>query len=382
MGDTFSADVNFVLAALRCTADAALAQRAAATQVTDWPAVVDFALSHDVGWWTLRALPEDGVPAADRERLTRAVRDVAMSALAGARQLAELHRAFAAAGVRVVAYKGPALAADVHGDLGARFQTDLDLLVPERERYRAITTMQGIGYALADEAEARAGLTYSRWEGVTHLARGDEWPVELHWRCQAPRYGGPQDPAAIVARARRCALAGGTVLVPSPEDLAVLLALHGVKHGWTSLMWVVDLAAALSRPEIEWSMLAQRADAWGVQRALSFALLVVHELGVVELPTPLLERARGDRRAVSLSRAVTLRLTRSPNPPDIGAESTPRYDLQWLDGTWARLRYLSLAAALPTPQDRRSSPLPDLLLPLAYPLRAWRLMGRAFGRRT
>ena len=27
----------------------------------------------------------------------------------------------------------------------------------------------------------------------------DEWPVALLWRCQSPRYGGPQDPADIVA---------------------------------------------------------------------------------------------------------------------------------------------------------------------------------------
>jgi len=46
------------------------------------------------------------------------------------------------------------------------------------------------------------------------------------------------------------------------------------------------------------------------------------------------------------------------------------------------VRYLALAAALPTPQERTRAPLPDALLPLVYPMRAWRLMRHALGRRA
>jgi len=374
-------EVAFVLASIRGGAEAARAQAAARPAVGDWTAVAEFALANDLGWWVARALPADGVPDAVRERLRESVRGVAMSALSAARQLGELHRAIEAAGVRVVAYKGPALAADVHGDLGARSLTDLDLLVAECDRARAVAAMRAIGYASPDGLTAREERLYSRWEGVAHLARDGDWPVELHWRCQAPRYGGPQDPADVVARARPLALAGGAVLVPSPEDLAVLLALHGVKHAWTSLLWVVDFAAAAGRAGLDWPLVARRADAWGVRRALHYALLVAHRLCELDAPPELLARAGRDARAATLAAAVAAQLTGERGAPDIGRESTPRYDLQWLDGAWARVRYLALAAALPTPQDRRGAPLPDALLALAYPLRAWRLARQALGGR-
>jgi hypothetical protein len=48
-------------------------------------------------------------------------------------------------------------------------------------------------------------------------------------------------------------------------------------------------------------------------------------------------------------------------------------------GTWARLRYVTLAATLPTPRERRALRLPDALLPLAYPLRVARVLGHAVG---
>lgn len=375
-------DVAFVLAALRRDAAAPRARLDAAARADDWPAVTRLALAHDVGWWVLRAMPSEGVPDEALAPLRDTVRAVAVSALSGARQAAELSGALGAAGVRAVAYKGPALAVDVHGDAGARWFTDLDFLIAEADRDRAVRAMRDLGYASPTGLSDRAERVYSRWEGVAHLERGDALPVEVHWRCQAPRYGGPQDPADVVARARLCGLGGGSVLVPSAEDLGVLLALHGVKHGWTSLMWVADFVAAVSRPGFAWSLFVSRGEAWGVGRALRYALLVGDALAALEMPSDVLSAARADDRAAILARAVSARLTLARDVPDIGAESTPHYDLQWLEGTWARARYLALAAALPTPQERALAPLPDALLPLAYPVRAWRLLRNAVGRRA
>ncbi len=374
-------NVEFVLAALRRDADAARAQAAAARGVTAWTGVADLARAQDVGWWVARALPSEGVPDAVRTALAGAVREVAMDALAGARQLAELCRVLGDAGVRAVAYKGPALAADVHGDVGARGFTDLDLLIAEADRARAVAALHAAGYVSPGGYTAREECVYSRWEGATQLARGNDWPVELHWRCQAPRYGGPQDPAAIVGRAQPCAVGGGVVLVPCAEDLGVLLALHGVKHVWTSLLWVADFVAAVSRPGFDWSVFALRTAEWRVRRAVRYALLLAHELAALEMPEAVWNDARADARASFLADAVAARVARAPGAVDVGAESTPRYDLQWLEGTWARARYLVLTATLPTPQERSLARLPDVLLPLAYPVRTARVVRRALGGR-
>lgn len=374
--------MHFVLAALRRDAGAAHAQREAAARVDDWAAVARLSAVHDVAWWVTRALPAAGVPAEVRSTLADAVRGAALNALAAARQLAELSRVLADAGVRSVAYKGPALASDVHGDLSARRFTDLDVLVGEADRGRARRALIAAGYSSPQGYTEREERFYSRWEGVAHFARGDEWPVELHWRCQAPRYGGPQDPAEIVARAVPCALGGGAVLVPAPEDHGVLLALHGTKHAWGYLQWVVDFAAAVSRPGFDWALFESRAAAWGVRRAARFAVLVARELVALDVPAGVLRASRRDVHAVTLTHAVGARLTLVADAPDIGAGSTARYHLQWLEGPWARVRYLALAAALPTPEERKVARLPDALLPLAYPLRAWRLFRHALGDRA
>jgi hypothetical protein len=375
--------LQFVLAAVRRDGAAADARAQAAAGVADWDAVVAAAIRHDVPWWVWRALPDSGVPTAARGALEDTARTLALRALAGVRELLRIVRALEDAGVGVAAYKGPALAADVHGDVGARRFTDLDLLVAERDRDAARRALLAIGY------QAPAGLTereerfYSTWEGVAHFVAADaDLPVELHWRVQAPRYGGPQDPEEIVRGARRCPLGGGSVLLPAVEAQAVLLALHGVKHAWTSLLWVVDFANAVAREPCDWDLFDAAAAQWGVERAAHIALLVAHDLVRLPVPADRLARARRDGAAAALADDAVRGLLGDAATPNAGRASTPRYDLQWLGSLTARVRYLALAAALPTPQDRAVARLPDALLPLAYPVRAWRLLHRAMGRRA
>ena len=47
-----------------------------------------------------------------------------------------------------------------------------------------------------------------------------------------------------------------------------------------------------------------------------------------------------------------------------------------------KLRSLWLSVVLPTPQERRLVRLPEALVPLAYPVRAWRLLRHAWGARA
>lgn len=368
----------FMLACVRQDAAAASARANAAAAVDDWSRVASLACAHDVPWWVVRALPDAGVPSAVRARLTDDVRTLAQQAMAGTRELLAVLDALSRAGVRALAYKGPALAADVHGDVAARRFTDLDILVAERDRRTARLVLARAGYRAPDGYTEREARTYHALEGVDPRTRDAAgWPVELHWRCQARRYGAPQDPAALLATARALTIGGAEVWVPGAEELAALLALHGVKHAWGSLLWVADFAHATQRADFNWTRLERIAASWGQSRALRDALLVAHEVLAVEVPAEMLARARTDAAATRLARAAVASLLGQPGGDDVGRESTLRYDLQWLSGPLARSRYVLLAAALPTTREREALRLPDALLPLAYPLRAARLLGRA-----
>jgi hypothetical protein len=374
-------ELAFVLACVRSDAGAAAARASAAREVRDWRRVAELAHLYEVPWWVVRSLPAEGVPTDVRDGMREAMRDLARRAMAGTRELLALLETLTRHGVQVLAYKGPALAVDMHGDLAARRFTDLDLLVARRDLPEARAALLAAGYRRPRGLTEREARFYHAYEGIEPF-EGDAtaWPVELHWRCQARRYGAPQDPAPLFASARRVTIGGTDVLVPGAEALAALLALHGVKHAWGSLLWVADFAHAVQRDGFDWARLSAIAAEWRQERALNDALLLAHTVLAVDVPIALRDRAQRDARAVRLSRAAADALLGRTGGDDVGRESTVRYDLQWVGGGWLRARYLLLAAALPTPCERRALRLPDPLLPLAYPVRMLRLLGRTLGQ--
>jgi hypothetical protein len=377
-----SPSVAFVLAALQRGEASGVSVRDAAAAVDDWHDVERHAHQQDVIWWVARALPDRGVPDDARARIAAAAHAQAISSLAGARQLVSLLALLENAGVRAAAYKGPALAVDAHGDVGARRYCDLDILIARRDRERASSALSAAGYATPDGMTAREERFYTQWEGVAHREVAGGLPVELHWRCQAVRYAGPGDPAVVLERTRDCALGGGRVRVPAVEDLGVLLALHGAKHAWRLLLWVADFSAVASRADFDWDRFAGRAAEWGVRRAARYGALVGHDLTGVVVPPRLLDEARADAVSARLAAAIVARHRGDPAAEDVGGDSELRYDLHWLDDIPARIRYVTLAVALPTPRERDAARLPEALLPLAYPVRVWRLARHALGRRA
>ena len=101
------------------------------------------------------------------------------------------------AGIANVPLKGPLLARSLHGDPGARFSRDIDVLVGREDLQRAAAALEPLGWRL----ERGAG------EPVLHLALAHESglpEVELHWRLHwyETEFAGARA-GARAARARR-----------------------------------------------------------------------------------------------------------------------------------------------------------------------------------
>ncbi|MBX9928014.1 MAG: nucleotidyltransferase family protein [Gemmatimonadaceae bacterium] len=335
-----------------------------------WDALWDGAIADDVIWWGARAIARSDAPERATAAATTLVREQAASALAGTQQLLELTRALDAAGVAAVAYKGPALALAVHGDLGARRFDDLDLLIAPHEAPRAIDALEAIGYRAPHGWSRAEEQVFGRWEGAWHRTRnsGDR-PLELHWRCQAPRYGGLQRTESVIARAEWLAVGGGRVRVPDPVTLAVLLAQHGAKHEWRSVGWIVDFHAALAGSRVEHGALAAAAARSGTRSVLGYALAVRSAvLGAAAPPEFARDAARFTAEAARVVERVRIGIVLPPPPR--------RWPPRWLGGRTAQLRYLWYAATLPTPQERGRDAWPAERLKWAPLLRVKNVLTR------
>ncbi|WP_263349824.1 nucleotidyltransferase domain-containing protein [Acidicapsa acidisoli] len=214
-----------------------------------------------------------------------------------AEELKELLQDFRDLRIEVLPLKGPSLALTLYGDVALRASNDLDLLVRRDDFPRCETLLLGrgfIGLGPAGEHDRR----FIR----------DELLVELHFELASPR-DFPFDIDHIWSRSRPHDFRGQPVRAMSDADLVLYLCSHGLKHGFSRLIWIMDVARALRgwQPDA-YEEMVQQARREGLQPYLLIGCEVVRAMFPQLLPEALDIATSASPKAVALARAAAWRL--------------------------------------------------------------------------
>jgi hypothetical protein len=280
----------------------------------------------------------------------------------------------AGAGVVALAFKGPTLALGAYGDLSLRRFEDLDLLVRREDVLVAKRQLVAHGYRPLRELTRAEETKYldSEYEYGFLSDRG-RVRVELHWNVVPRAFSFQLDADRVWKAARTLTLDGGPVLVPAPEDLLLILSLHGAKHLWERIGWICDVAELVrAHPDLDWPGCLANARARGVERIVLVGLFLAGDLLGATLPVEIVERIRRDRAVATLGRRVAGWLA-------AGAVPAPRsmaglgFATAMRERMVDRLRYAVRLTLTPTIDDWAEMRLPASLFFLHYPLRPLRL---------
>lgn len=289
-------------------------------------------------------------------------------------QVLELFRAHA---IRAIPYKGPALASCLYGGLSLRQFCDLDIVVPREQAVKAKELLARRGYRLNIEISAFQQTKYLRNECEFCMVRKDgKVAVEIHWEI-VPRYMVASiDLQQLWQRLVSISFAGATVLSFPPEDLLLILSVHGTKHRWERLDWICGISELIRRHhEINWKQVTERAEMLGGRRMLLLGLFLASDLLGTELPGEILEKIEADPAIRSLATKVRARLFDPPdNKPDVFAMSF--FHLRARERLRDKIRYIFRLATTPNPGDWALLDLPAFLYFLYYVIRPIRLVTR------
>jgi Uncharacterised nucleotidyltransferase len=275
--------------------------------------------------------------------------------------------------IPAVPYKGPAISVGIYGKLSLRQFADLDILVPEKDVWKATELLINRGYQAHFVIPERKQASFIRLSYVRLFKRdSDNTTVELHWRL-APRFFGVSfDTSTLWQRTRMIPLQGANVRIPLSVDLVMMLCIHGAKDCWERLEWVSGLAELIrSDAGIDWHELLERAKEAHCLAIVSMGLLLAHDL--LDAPIPAEVIAKLETPPDSLTSQIVSRFFSDENIP-LTLGQRIRFHLQTKDSVREKARYCLRLALTTTPVDWEMMSLPESASFLYFPLRVIRLI--------
>jgi hypothetical protein len=335
--------------------------------------------------WHLGRGFEDSVPPGVLDRLRGYFQASKLGNLALIGELVEVARRFEGAGVLAVPYKGPTLAATVYGDFALRGAGDLDILISRRDFPKARDVLLSMGYeptpwlteTRLTPAQEAAFLRFEREYGFTRYEAGAA--VELQWEIIPRYFSVALDVESL--RTREVSLGGANVKTLAPEEMLLVLCIHGAKHFFERLIWVSDIAETAGKG-LDWGRLTELADALGCRRILMLGLSLSRELLGADVPEEILREAREDKMVGILAGEVRDRLFSGSDGArgffDESVFHSFHYNMR--ERRRDRIGYVVRSATAPNAADWMERPLPERLLPLHYALKPLRLAGKYGGK--
>jgi hypothetical protein len=354
---------------------------------TEWQPFARLCEYHQVTPFVFCRLKEaqNASPAGLVEYLHRRFFEISARNYRLAQEAVELASLLQEQGIPVLAYKGPAVAMAVYGDLALRQYQDIDLVIRDRDLPKTMDLLMQRGFDLAPyscQPDNPKDVSHSH---ETTLAAPDKtYFIDLHWRL-APEQAQAfcPDIKKMWDRIETIRLPQGSVDTFCREDLFVALCSHGTVHRWGRLKWLLDVAEILRDPVgLNWDRIETMTfDRPLARSAISLAVLLAADLLHAPMPVALPIEVQAAERVRVVATAICEELftrghtTGNNHTALLGLEGSIA---SWIDYLWVRYPKLFFEHAIVRidAKDRALISLPQQLDFLYYIVRPFRLVGK------
>lgn len=230
----------------------------------------------------MQLLSQGRIKAVNPTLLSAFEHDYYCSVQAAARQEQEALPVFQAlneAGVEFILLKGADLRLRVYPDPAQRPMADLDILISPRQLWQAKAVISNLGYRLYPHAlDPRPGYRQRFGHALDfNPEEGRCLAVDLHWRILAAGDFYRLSYGSLSPKAVSLDFQGSAVWLLAPEHLLLHLCLR-VYNDRFSLFFFIDLALAISKLNLDWSLFLQETSKLHCQRPTYLILLNLSRL--------------------------------------------------------------------------------------------------------
>lgn len=194
-------------------------------------------------------------------------------------------------GIDFIPLKGPLLSHRIYGDATFRCFNDLDILVDSSSLSRVINIAETLGYKIAghewpDRENLRRRLL-KYYCDIAFICPDTLVTLEIHWRLLTRQNLNYKPADKLIDKNQTSVYFSGRNFIVLNNELELLyLVIHGGKHHWGRLRWLVDVSDYIKTQKIDWDKFSVLTDQIGARRFVSLCshLLSVYLPGRAFLP--------------------------------------------------------------------------------------------------
>lgn len=282
--------------------------------------------------------------------------------------------------IDVMPLKGPLLSQSLYGSFANRESADLDLLISPDDLQNANQLFERLGYISQDYVltgfSAKQWRVFKKVHCNTTYVPGQQGAtvVELHWKMFEAEELYHKKTECLISESVEKEFQGLPIKVMSNEDLFIYLSIHGAKHRWAGLKWLIDIRQFMLKhdQQTDWEALLKRCADHQIHWPVWQALYLSHGLFGTSLPPGVLESVHKEQSVKALIQDAL---------DNLGKENfkdnnwTHTMNIIKLKPGWQHIRFY-IDRLFYAPQDWSQVRLPDFLFFLYFPMRPFLMLYR------
>jgi hypothetical protein len=260
-------------------------------QIDDWNGFLDSAYVHGVFPLVHKSLKSiTAVPDAIKLRLKSTNLEIARRNMTMTAELLKIMNLLEENGIPALAIKGPVLSQMIHGDVTQRQYADLDILVQQEDMWSIGQLLARNGYVFDHPLKFIKNKTLLKIaKDITFSNEKQNVHIEVHWRLFSGKLFAKSNLKLFHENPVACDINKHPVATLDTDILLLYLLLHGSKHLWERIEWIVDVDRLIrNNIDIDWAGICTAAEVMEIEPMFYLGLSMTQSMFNTLLPAKIL----------------------------------------------------------------------------------------------
>jgi hypothetical protein len=214
--------------------------------------------------------------------------------------------------------KGPIAAKQIYNDFTAKNSRDIDFLIHLNQLDGAILILEKNGYTCTYDYQSlnskQQQIFQKQNNQLVFIHPKKRIQLEIHWKLFANPFLLPITFDELLKDGSKIELGNKMIPCLSKEHLLFYLCVHGAKHHWSLLYWILELATLIKNTKYNWENTLKSAISLGIERPFVQGMLLVQQLFDIPISNNIISYSKEDSQIQKLvDTSISVIYLRNPN---------------------------------------------------------------------